>query len=80
MPDEQLVQLSSKDENCYYYLIKRYEAKILRYIHRATNVNKEESEDLLQDIFIKRTCFFIKVWKITNEKYGCRPGKACLPA
>ena len=53
MSDEQLVQLSLKDENCYYYLIERYETKILRYIHRATNVNKEESEDLLQEIFIK---------------------------
>jgi len=53
MSDEQLVQLSLKDENCYYYLIERYETKILRYIHRATNVNKEDSEDLLQEIFIK---------------------------
>ncbi len=53
MSDEQLVQLSLKDQNSFYYLIERYEPKILRYIKRITNISPEESEDLLQEIFIK---------------------------
>ena len=53
MSDEQLVQFSVKDQDWFYYLIKRYEPKILRYIKRITNVSKEESKDLLQEIFIK---------------------------
>jgi len=53
MSDEQLVQLSLKDQDSFYYLIKRYESKILRYIKRITNISPEESEDLLQEIFIK---------------------------
>ena len=53
IPDEQLVQLSLKDQDCFYYLMKRYETKILRYINRLTNVSHEEAEDILQEIFIK---------------------------
>lgn len=53
MSDEQLVQLSLKDQDSFYYLIERYEPKILRYIKRITNISPEESEDLLQEIFIK---------------------------
>lgn len=51
--DEELVQLSLKDQDCFYYLMKRYELKILRYMKRISNVSLEESEDILQEIFIK---------------------------
>ena len=51
--DEELVQLSLEDQNCFYYLMKRYELKIFRYIKRISNVSQEESEDILQEIFIK---------------------------
>jgi hypothetical protein len=44
MPDEQLVQLSLKDQDCFYYLMKRYEIKLLRYIKRLTSVSQEEAE------------------------------------
>jgi len=53
MSDEQLVQLSLEDHDCFYYLMKRYEPKILRYINRIASVSQEESEDILQEIFIK---------------------------
>ena len=53
MPDEQLVQLSLKDQDCFYYLMKRYETKILRYIKRLTTVSQEEAEDIIQEVFIK---------------------------
>ncbi|MBN1995903.1 RNA polymerase sigma factor [candidate division KSB1 bacterium] len=51
--DEELVNLSLRDKEKFYYLMKRYEPKILRYIRRMTNVSREEAEDILQDIFIK---------------------------
>ena len=51
--DLELVQLSLENKENFYYLIKRYEHKIFCYISRLTNVSQEESEDILQDIFIK---------------------------
>lgn len=53
MTDEELVKSSLQHEDAFYSLIKRYEPVLLRYIHRMTQVNQEEAEDLLQDIFIK---------------------------
>lgn len=51
--DESLVTkiLSGKKE-LFYYLIKRYETKLRRYILRITN-RKNEVDDLLQNVFIK---------------------------
>ena len=51
--DEELVKCSLRDEDCFYYLIKRYELKILKYINRMTKVSRQQSEDILQDIFLK---------------------------
>jgi len=53
MPDEQLVQFSLKNEDCFYFLIKRYEIKLIRYIKQITIVCQEEAEDICQEIFIK---------------------------
>lgn len=53
MTDNELVKSSLQHEDAFYSLIKRYEPVLLRYIHRMTQVNQEEAEDLLQDIFIK---------------------------
>jgi len=53
MSDLELVQLSLENKENFYYLIKRYEGKISQYIRRLTNVSQEETEDILQNIFIK---------------------------
>jgi RNA polymerase sigma-70 factor, ECF subfamily len=53
MTDESLVESSLHNEEAFYYLIKRYEPILLRYIHRMTQANKEEAEDLLQEVYIK---------------------------
>ena len=53
MTDLELVKLSLENKENFYYLLKRYEYKISRYIRRLTNVSQEETEDILQDIFIK---------------------------
>ncbi|MBN2418447.1 MAG: sigma-70 family RNA polymerase sigma factor [Deltaproteobacteria bacterium] len=53
MTDKELVKSSLKHEDAFYSLMKRYEPLLLRYIHRMTLVNREEAEDLLQEIFIK---------------------------
>ena len=53
MDDIRLVQLSLENKEAFYYLVKRYEAKLLRYINRLTNIHTDEAEDILQDIFIK---------------------------
>jgi len=56
LTDEELVRLSVGNKNYFYYLIKRYEKKLLRYINRISDITHPESEDILQDIFIKVYC------------------------
>ncbi|PIT90324.1 MAG: RNA polymerase subunit sigma [Candidatus Komeilibacteria bacterium CG10_big_fil_rev_8_21_14_0_10_41_13] len=51
--DQELVALAIKRTDDFKYLIDRYEAKLLRYIRRLSNFSSEDSEDLLQEIFIK---------------------------
>ncbi len=53
LSDEELVKKSLDDQEVFYYLIKRYESKLMRYINRIASVTHEEAEDLLQEIFIK---------------------------
>ncbi|MCD4761533.1 RNA polymerase sigma factor [bacterium] len=51
--DEELVELTLKDQNFLVCLTRKYEAKLLSYILRISNVSKEEAEDILQEVFIK---------------------------
>jgi len=51
--DEQLVVLSLANQQYFTYIVERYQDKLARYISRITNVSKEETEDILQDVFIK---------------------------
>ncbi len=51
--DEELVSLTADNPEIYYCLMARYEDRLLRYIKRISNVNKETAEDLVQEIFIK---------------------------
>ncbi|TRZ78183.1 sigma-70 family RNA polymerase sigma factor [bacterium] len=51
--DIELVNLSLENRDCFVYLIKRYEQKLLRYIMRISGLRKEDAEDVLQDVFIK---------------------------
>lgn len=51
--DETLARLSLKDDSAFYFLMRRYEPKILRYIQRMTRLARDACEDLLQEIFIK---------------------------
>ncbi|WP_456442911.1 RNA polymerase sigma factor [Caldithrix abyssi] len=53
LSDNELVQLSLKDKDSFYYIVQRYGPKILRYIKRTTNVSQEDAEDILQEVFIK---------------------------
>lgn len=51
--DVELVEATLKHKENYGLLIERYEAPLLRYIRRLTNVSDEDAEDLLQEVFIK---------------------------
>lgn len=53
MTDEELVILTRRDREIFAELMRRYEQKLLRYIRRIAGVNHEESEDILQESFIK---------------------------
>lgn len=53
LTDGQLLELSLRDEDAFYWLMKRYEPKLKRYIKRITTISREDSEDLLQEIFVK---------------------------
>jgi RNA polymerase sigma-70 factor, ECF subfamily len=51
--DTELVKLSLENSDYFLCVVKKYEAPLMRYIRRITNVNFEDAEDLLQEIFIK---------------------------
>ena len=51
--DEELVLASIVTADDFRYLIERYEQKLTRYIQRTLYVNHEDTEDILQEVFIK---------------------------
>jgi len=51
--DEQIVVLTLKNQDYYLCLMKRYEAKLLNYILKISDINREDAEDILQEVFIK---------------------------
>lgn len=51
--DIQLVSLVKKDIDMYKYLVERYELKLTYYLKRLLFVNQEDTEDILQEIFLK---------------------------
>jgi len=51
--DQELVTLTLQDQENFVCIVERYQAALLRYIHRISNLSSEEAEDVLQDIFIK---------------------------
>jgi RNA polymerase sigma-70 factor (ECF subfamily) len=53
MNDEDLVSLTLKDSDWFFCLASRYEEKLTRYIKRISGMQKEEAEDVLQDILVK---------------------------
>jgi RNA polymerase sigma-70 factor, ECF subfamily len=51
--DEELVRLTLVDQNNFAFIIDRYKVKLYTYIRRITNVDADEVEDILQEVFIK---------------------------
>lgn len=51
--DTELVKLSLKNSDYFLCIVKKYEDPLMRYIRRITNLEFEDAEDLLQEIFIK---------------------------
>lgn len=51
--DEELVRLTLADQDNFLYLVERYKGRLTSYIRRLTNVNQEDAEDTLQEVFIK---------------------------
>jgi len=51
--DQELIKLAIKNPDNFLYLMKRYEKPLLKYILRLTNINPEDAEDILQEVFIK---------------------------
>lgn len=58
--DETLAKKSLKDIDCFETLINRYEEKLKNYILRISNFSYEETEEILQEVFIK-------AWKNLRE-------------
>jgi RNA polymerase sigma-70 factor (ECF subfamily) len=51
--DNELVAMTLDNQEMFAGLVRRYEAKLKRYILRLSNIDDEEADDVLQDIFIK---------------------------
>lgn len=51
--DIELVQLTLVDQENFLYLVNRYESRLLKFIQRISGLSFEDSQDLLQEVFIK---------------------------
>jgi RNA polymerase sigma-70 factor, ECF subfamily len=51
--DAELVELAKKDPDSFGILMERYQEPLFHYIRRIGQFSKEDTEDLLQEIFIK---------------------------
>ena len=58
--DIELIRLSLENLDYFSCLYQRYEAELLRYIKRISGIGHDESEDILQEAFIK-------IWRNLNE-------------
>ena len=53
LTDEQVVKLVLEDQNYFLTIINRYKTKLFVFIKRLTNIDDEDAEDVLQDVFLK---------------------------
>jgi RNA polymerase sigma-70 factor (ECF subfamily) len=53
LTDIELVKLTLENQDNFVYLVDRYKGKLTSYIKRLTNASTEDSEDILQEVFIK---------------------------
>ncbi len=51
--DNELVGLTLKTEEYFLHIMRRYKLKLSFYIRRISNIDEDETEDILQEIFIK---------------------------
>lgn len=53
MTDNELVELSKNDPNIFGELVSRYQNRLFRYVHRISYFSDEDTEDIVQETFIK---------------------------
>lgn len=53
LSDADLVKMSIKDPEVFGYLMERYKGPLFHYIRRIGQFSKEDTEDILQEVFIK---------------------------
>ena len=52
--DEQLVALTLQNQDYYYFLMKRYESALLKYIYRLSGMNKVDAQDIFCLLYTSR--------------------------
>lgn len=60
LSDQEIITLARKDIEYFACLYERYEKRMIRYIIKISGFSIEETEDILQDSFLK-------IWKNLNE-------------
>ncbi|HBB36815.1 MAG: ECF subfamily RNA polymerase sigma factor, RNA polymerase sigma-70 factor, ECF subfamily [Candidatus Moranbacteria bacterium GW2011_GWC1_45_18] len=53
LSDTALVELATKNPESFGILMERYQGPLFHYIRRIAQLSKEDTEDLLQEVFIK---------------------------
>jgi RNA polymerase sigma-70 factor (ECF subfamily) len=51
--DEELVKMALENQDCFLYIMERYQKKLLAYILRISGFSREDAEDTLQEVFVK---------------------------
>ena len=53
LSDEEIIKITLKNQDYFLVIVNRYKLKLFNFIRRITNVSPEDTEDLLQEIFLK---------------------------
>lgn len=59
LTDQQIIRMAREEADFFSCLFSRYEEALLRYIHRLTDVEHAQAEDILQEAFIQ-------IWRNIN--------------
>ncbi|MCF6276293.1 MAG: RNA polymerase sigma factor [Candidatus Magasanikbacteria bacterium] len=51
--DEELVKLSLQKQDYFLCLMEKYEGRLISYVMRISSFNREDAEDVLQEVFVK---------------------------
>lgn len=63
--DEEVIKLTLRDPEYFSLLVDKYDNKLRHFVSNSTNVDSDELDDIMQDIYIK---LFVNLHKFETDK------------